>query len=160
MRESIVPMLLKPRRSHDSSWVHRCDEFQPGNPRRVALQQGSLPLPRPSSGSTINSHSPTKTQRMAHRAFPICLTQGVHPNLRASLSIPPLATSPPNPLKTLPQNPSPSLPINSAKRAQSLYERNHSHHAKNQGREPASGPALRARNQSKKIPLFSPQKPI
>ena len=82
MRESIVPMHReKPGRSQDDpSPAHRCDEFQPGNPWRVALQQSSPPLPRPSSGSTINSRPPSESQRTAHRAFPNCLTQGVHPS--------------------------------------------------------------------------------
>ena len=39
----------EPGSSHDHSPAHRCDEFQPGNPRRVALQQSSPPLPRPTS---------------------------------------------------------------------------------------------------------------
>jgi hypothetical protein len=86
MRESIVPMHReKPGRSQDDpSPAHRCDEFQPGNPWRVALQQSSPPLPRPSSGSTINSRPPSESQRTAHRAFPNCLTQGVHPSFDRS----------------------------------------------------------------------------
>ena len=89
MRESIIPMRPDkqgrsrhdPRPSPSVYTAHRCDEFQPGNPQRVALQQSSLPLPRPHSGSTINSRSPTKSQRTAHRDFALCLTQGGHPIL-------------------------------------------------------------------------------
>src|SRR5260370_19330223 len=80
MRESIVPMPENKLGSshHDCSPTHRCHEFQPGNPWRVALQQSSPPLPRPYSGSTHNSRPPSKTQRMAYRAFAPCLTQGGH----------------------------------------------------------------------------------
>jgi len=60
MRESILPMQTdKPGRSRGLSQAHRfthhrCDEFQPGNPRRVALQQSSPPLPRPQSACNRN----------------------------------------------------------------------------------------------------------
>jgi len=75
----------KPGRSQDDpSPAHRCDEFQPGNPWRVALQQSSPPLPRPPSGCNINSRPPSKSQRTAYRAFPNCLTQGGHPRAMGS----------------------------------------------------------------------------
>ncbi len=75
MRESIVPM-VKPRggSNRDPSRSHRCDEFQPGNPRRVALQQSSPPLPRPTSSCNHNSRSSSQSQRTAYRDFLLCLT--------------------------------------------------------------------------------------
>jgi putative transposase len=56
--EGIVPMIRhRCGRNRDPSRIYRCDEFQPGNPRRVALQQGPPPLPRPTSSCNTNSRS-------------------------------------------------------------------------------------------------------
>src|SRR5271170_7248180 len=74
--------------------AHRCDEFQPGIPWRVALQQSPPPLPRPYSACNRGFRSPRKSQRTAHRDFSPCLTPGGH----SILSSTQFGHFPPNPL--------------------------------------------------------------
>lgn len=62
-----------------STWVDPTQyPANPRPPRRVALQQNSPPLPRPTSASNSNSRSASKLQRTANRDFSRCLTPGGH----------------------------------------------------------------------------------
>src|SRR5271170_2013387 len=80
MTESIVPMgNQKPESSRDRSPAHRCDEFQPGNPRRVALQQSSPPFPGQSHPATT---TPARRDNFSERLTGTSQTvslQGVAP---------------------------------------------------------------------------------
>ena len=90
----------KPGRSrHDTSpahrsTAHRCDEFQPRNPRRVALQAELASASPAIPSCNINSRSPSKTQRTANRAFAACLTRGGHSTRQIRLSSPQTAYHP------------------------------------------------------------------
>jgi hypothetical protein len=68
-RESILPMGKKSAGGVvvSPSHAHRCDEFQTDNPQRVALQQSSPPLLRPTSVSTQSPDSPRTGHRLESR---------------------------------------------------------------------------------------------